>query len=66
MTTLEQKIASLPKARQATIKTRADALVADEMALRELREAHADKLRRAKAGTTKAAVRRPRRKHAAI
>ncbi|MBK5956690.1 transcriptional regulator [Rhodoplanes elegans] len=41
MTTLEQKIASLPKARQAKIKARADALVAEEMALRELREAHA-------------------------
>lgn len=127
MTTLEQKIASLPKARQAKIKARAAEIVAEETALRDLREAHAktqvkvaralgigqdsvsrlekrsdmlistlrdyvaalggtmrlvvefddrppvelkgfgvlNKPRRAKAGTAKAAVRRPRRKQTA-
>jgi hypothetical protein len=41
MTTLEQKIASLPKARQAKIKARTAEIVAEEVTLRELREAHA-------------------------
>ena len=41
MTTLQQKMAGLPASRRAGIKARAADLVAEENALRQLRNAHA-------------------------
>ena len=40
MTTLKEKMASLPVERQAKIKERATVLIAEETSLRQLREAH--------------------------